>query len=198
MLKHHLIINWCHLIDFLLFSWHFFLCCSHSRCFGEFGSKPDFDDINTSFNFSSISPLNETLLFLNNFSIFGLVLFFCWFKNHTSFWSCWVFFPNPFVAYTSLECIYYLSIFFLSARWVIAVRCLRNTWHYPHRLSDLGMKTSQFIICIVSSSSTVLNFLFSIFALHFLFIIKVQVSSMSKFILYYLWKITVPWACMKF
>ena len=75
MLKHHLIINWCHLMDFLLFSWHFFLCCSHSRCFGEFGSKPDFDDINTSFNFSSISPLNETLLFLNNFSIFGLVLF---------------------------------------------------------------------------------------------------------------------------
>ena len=154
MLNHHLIINGCHLMDFLLFSWHCFLCCSHSRCFGKFGSNPDFDEINMQFIFSSISTLNETLLFLNIFSIFVSSLFFCWFKNRTPFWSCWIFF-SKYTQGIYLLGMYLLLLFdfSLSTRWVIVVRCLQ--------------KTSQLIARIVSSSCTELNVLFSILALTF-------------------------------
>ena len=149
MLKHQLVINGCHLMDFSLFSWHCFLCSSDSRYFGEFGSNPDFDDINMSFNFSSIFPLNETLLLLNSFSIFASFLFFCWFKNRASFWSCWVFFSKSTRDIYLFRMYLLLFDFSLSARWVIVTRCLRNTWHGPHRLSDLGIKTSQFIVHVV-------------------------------------------------
>ena len=40
MSKHHLIINGCHIMDFLLFRWHYFFCC----CFGEYGWNPGFDE----------------------------------------------------------------------------------------------------------------------------------------------------------
>ena len=79
--------------------------------------------------------------------------------------------PNPLEAYTCSEytCYYFseYTCYYLSARWVIVVRCLQNTWHGPHRLSDFGIKNSQIIVRMVSSSSTVLNILFSIFALTF-------------------------------
>ena len=154
MNKHHLIINGCHIMDFLLFRWHYFFCCCYSRSFGEYGWNPGFDDINMSFNFSSISPLNETMLLLNSFSMFASFLFFCWFKNRTSIWSYWIFLSKSTWG-IYLFGMYLLLIFDfdLSALWVIVVRCLRNTWHSPHPLTDFGIKSSQFIIRFMCSCS---------------------------------------------
>ena len=40
ILKHHLIMTRCHFIADLFFNKFFFFCCSHSKNFGAFSSKP--------------------------------------------------------------------------------------------------------------------------------------------------------------
>ena len=175
MLKHHLIINVYHLMDFLLFSWQYFLCCSHGRCFGEFASNSDFDDINTSSNFSSISPLNEALLFLNSFFYFCLYSFqlYVFLKLlsfllqihlwHILVWNvlttCRFFFITT-VGY----CCKMFAKYFACSTSAIWFRYEIFTFYCPY------LHSTEFFI---------LNFYFEIF----LFIVKVQVNSMSKFIL---------------
>ena len=53
---------------------------------------------------------------------------------------------------------YLFTTFSLSPQCAIVAKCLRNTWHGSHRLSNLGIKILQFIASIVSSSSAVLFF----------------------------------------
>ena len=144
----------------------------------------------------SVSPTADVLKNLDQ--ILTLMTSICHLIFHLAdLFSCWVFFSKSTCDIYLFRMYLLLFDFSLSARWFIVTRCLRNTWHGPHRLSDLGIKTSQFIVHLASSSSTVLNILFSIFALIF-FCLSWKFKSVPWASLFFITSgKSVSWTCMK-
>ena len=81
ILKHHLIMSGCHFILDLFFNKFMFFCCSHSKNFGEFSSKPTgsfsktFPRISWIFSSSIATPSLEIKF---SISVSTLFQFFKW------------------------------------------------------------------------------------------------------------------------